>query len=213
MTAKYQKDEFKYDTDIQKSRKERAAFLSMIRESLKHIKDELKAKTSSKKNLSSFYLYKSLPTKYVEDAFTGKWNERPIYISVICYYTSVQLPRIRSAGYDYYLVGHITLNSKYPHTLIQPEIMKLKLENLITKRDVDFSNARLFSFLFYVMTKDKFLLKLMMKDKDLNKINKFMDAEIEIIGTQCYFRVSRKAISVKEVKKFVKLGKVLDEVL
>ena len=91
--------------------------------------------------------------------------------------------------------------------------MKLKLENLITKRDVDFSNARLFSFLFYVMTKDKFLLKLMMKDKDLNKINKFMDAEIEIIGTQCYFRVSRKAISVKEVKKFVKLGKVLAEVL
>lgn len=212
-SEKYIRDEFKFDPDIQKMRKEKAAFLMMIRDSLAVVNDAFNAKVSSKKNLSNYLLHQSLPTPFVEDAFTGSWKGQRIYITTIMYYSSVAYGRIRSAGYDNYLMGIITLKNRYPHTIIQPEILKLKLENLLTRQDVDFKHARLFSFLFYVITKDKILLKQQLKDKDLDKINKFLDAEIEIIGTQCYFRVSRKPISIAEAKKFVRLGQLLTEIL
>ncbi len=210
---KYIRDEFKFDPEIQKMRKEKASFLMMIRDSLALVKEAFSAKVSSKKNLSNYLLHQSLPTPFVEDAFTGSWSGQPIYITTISYYSGVMSGRIRSAGYDNYLIGVITLKNKYPHSIIQPEILKLKLENLITRQDVDFKHARLFSFLFYVITKDKILLRQQLKDKYLDKINKFLDAEIEIIGSQCYFRVSRKPISMSEAKKFVRLGKLLTEIL
>jgi hypothetical protein len=205
-------DDFKNDPDIQKIRKQLAEYLLTIKECTSLVKTAFTAKKSSRKNLKGFLLYQSIDKPRVIESFAGQWNNKNIYISTIEYYTSVQAGRVRSAGNDHYLLGVVTLTHKYPHVIIQPEILKLKIENLVTKMDVDFRHARWFSFLFYVVTKDKALLKDIFEMKELNRLTKFIDAEIEIIGTQCFFRVSRTAISSKETKKFIELGKILAEV-
>jgi hypothetical protein len=207
------RDPFKYDPEIQRLRKEKAAHLAMVRKSLQIIKHEFNAKISSKKNLSNYILHQSLPLPIIEDAYSGNWDDQPVYFTTINYYSSVTVGRVHSAGNDSYIVGIVKLKNKYPHTIIQPETLRIKIENLITRQDVDFSHARIFSFLFYVITKDKHLLKQLMTNKDLDKLNKFLDAEIEINGNQCYFRTSRKPISVAEAKKFVRLGKLLLAIL
>lgn len=183
----------------------------MIRSSINIVKESFHAKTSSRKNIKPFLLYKSIDKPFIVDSFTGEWNNKQVYISVIQYYTSVKIGRIYNAGIDNYFVGVITLKDSYPHIIIKPEVLALKIENLFTKMDVDFEHARWFSFLFYVITKDKEALKLKFNAKDLNKIAKFLNAELEIIGCNCYFRVSRKAISMSEARKFVQLGKILAE--
>lgn len=212
MAEKNNFDDFKFDPGVQENRKKQAAFLNMIRNSLLVVKEGFTASSSTNQDISSFYLHQALPAPIVHNAFTGNWNNCTVYISTISYYSAVTVGKVRSAGYDNYLIGVITLKEKYPHTIIQPEVLALKIENLFTRRDVDFSHARIFSFLFYVITKDKTLLKKLLKDRELNRINTFLDAEIEITGTQCYFRCSRKAISVAEAKKFVQLGKLITEI-
>jgi hypothetical protein len=207
------RDPFKFDPEVQRLRKEQATHLAMIRKSLQIIQYEFNTKISSKKNLSNYILHKSLPVPTIQEAYTGTWNEHPVYITTINYYSSVTVGRVHSAGHDSYIVGIVKLKNKYPHTIIQPETLRIKIENLITRQDVDFSHARIFSFLFYVITKDKHLLKQLMINKELDKLNKFLDAEIEINGNQCYFRASRKPISPAEAKKFVRLGKLLLAIL
>lgn len=205
-------DDLGKDKDVMRQRKEKAAYLEMLRKSMAIIKDAFNAKASSKKNIKSFLLYKSINLPSVIEAFTGEWNNKSIYISTIEYHTSSVAGKYRSSGTDVYLIGVVTLRESYPHILIKPEVLALKIENIFTKMDVDFKHAKLFSFLFYVITKDKAALELRFQSLELNRLTKFLDAEIEIIGTSCYFRVSRKSISEKEASKFVELGKVIAEV-
>lgn len=212
MPRKNNHDDLKFDPEIQRTRKEKAEYLAMIRKSLQIVKEGFGAQSGSKRHLSRFLLFKNLPMTLIQDAYTGSWNNQKVYFTTINYHTSVRTPRIYNAGYDNYLAGIITLKNSYPHTIIQPEILRLKLEDLFNRADTDFTHARIFSFLFYVITKDKPMLKQLLKDKNLNRLNTFLDAEIEINGNQCYFRCSRKAISMAEAKKFVRLGKLLTEI-
>lgn len=206
-------DDLSNDKEIRRQRKERAEHLQMIERSINVIKEAFNAKTSSRKNIKPFFLYKSIKKPSVIKSFTGEWSNKQIYVSTIQYYTSVSIPRYFNAGTDDYLIGVITLKESYPHIIIKPEVLALKIEDIFTNMDVDFTHAKLFSFLYYVITKDKETLKLKFLSKDLNRITKFPDAEIEIIGYSCYFRVSRMPISLKGAEKFVQLAKILADIL
>ena len=213
MDKQHEFDDFANDKEIKRQRKEKAEHLKMLESSIKEIKEAFNAKDSSQQNIKQFLLYKSIERPSVIKSITGEWNNKEIYISTIQYFSFVSLPRYHNAGTDEYLVGVITLKESYPHIIIKPEILALKIEDIFTKMDVDFKHAKLFSFLFYVVTKEKESLKQKFLSKDLNRLTKFLDAEIEIIGYNCYFRANRKSISLKEAEKFTKLAKTLSEIL
>lgn len=206
-------DDLKHDPEIKRTRQEKAAHLLMLRDCQKELITAFNAKPAPDLTLHHYVLFQHLPNAFVSETIEGTWNNHQMRVSFISYYTEVRAGRVHSAGYNDYLAGLITLSEKYPHTIIQPEILRLKIENLFSRLDTDFRHAKLFSFLFYVVTKDKDRLRYLMADKRLNRLNRYLNAEIEIIGNVCYFRANRKAINMRETQKFIRLGKLLAELL
>ena len=150
---------------------------------------------------------------FIITSHTGSIGRKTVFFSVIQYHTSVKTGRTSSSGTDNYFVGVITLDRTYPHTIIQQETPALKFHNLFVPGDVDFKHAKRFSFKFHVITKDEDRLKKSFENMDLDKLNKFSTAEIEIKDNQCYFRANRKPVSEKEAATFIHLTKTLCEIL
>lgn len=212
MNRKDEQNDWENDKEIMKLRKEKAAHEQKITDSIAVVKEALNAKETIEKEPSSFFLYSSIPGAFVNASYLGEWNGKKVYFGSFEYHTSITAGRARSEGRDAYFFGVISLKEAYPHIVIKPELLALKIEDLFTKMDVDFKHARLFSFLYYVITKDKNALEFKFRSKELNRIARFLNAEIEFIGYECFFRVNRKAINLKEAERFVKLAKVLAEV-
>lgn len=206
-------DDFENDKEIQKLRKQQAEFLKTIDDSIEILTKAFKAKKSSRKILNKFLLHKSINKPFIIDSFLGTWGDAQIYFSTIEYHFSIPTGRVLNSGTDYYFIGVIKTDNSYPHTIIQPETITLKIENLFTKFDVDFKHSRKFSSKFHVITKDKAGLENIFHQKDLNQIAEFSSSEIELLKQQCYFRTGRKSISIKEAYTFVELAKKLVEIL
>ena len=205
-------DEFDNDKEVKKWRLAREEAQKYFDNCIKTVTDALQAKKSSHKKLKGFELHKLVLEPYVYESFAGIAGNKSIYISIIEYYTSTRTARQTSADFDEYFVGVITLDRTYPHTIIQPETLALKIHNLLIKTDIDFKHAKWFSFLFHVITKDDFRLKRSFEKIDLNRLKKFKSAEIELKDNQCYFRTGRKPVSFAEAKKFVELANTIAEI-
>jgi hypothetical protein len=181
----------------------------MIDDSTKIVTDAFNAKASSHKNLKQFLLHKSINIPFIIESYEGKWKNRDIYFCILQYESSVHAGRVNNSGSDNYFAGVIDLDRSYPQTIAQPETIALKIENLVTKADVDFSHAKKFSWKFHVITKDRSALELLFHNKELNEIAQYPAAEFELLGSQCYFRLDRKPVSIDGAEKFVELAKTL----
>ena len=131
---------------------------------------------------------------------------------MIEYITKLHVGRLSNASDNYYFVGLIDLAKTYPHTLVQPETIELKIQDLFSKRDTDFKSSKKFSRKFQVDTKDKDALEMLVFNKDLDRIADHPSAEFELNEKECYFRASVKPVSIEEAEDFVDLAKILLEV-
>lgn len=205
-------DDFANDKDIQKIRKEQEAFDQMMKDSIQIVADAFTAKRSSHKNLKHFLLHKSVSIPFVSDSYLGSWKNRAIYFCVFEYESSVHAGKLHNTGSNYYFAAMIELDKTYPHTLAQPETLAIKLENLVTKLDVDFKHAKKFSRKFHVITKDAHALENLFITRELDRLAQHAGAEFELLDRQCYFRANRKPVSIAEAEKFVALAKIFVEV-
>jgi hypothetical protein len=201
------------DKEIQKSRKLEAEFKKMMSESLRIVTDAFHAVESPYKNLKHFILHKALSVPFLCDSYQGKWGKKEFYFCSIKYTSTVQAGRVYNSGADYYFAGLIDLEKTYPHTVIQPETFALKIQNLFSKRDINFKYSKKFSRKFMVDTEDKEALQMLVFNKDLDRIATHPAAQIEFNGRQCYFRANLKPVSMEEAENFVDLAKILLEVL
>jgi hypothetical protein len=205
--------DFGNDKNIQEKRKQEAEYNKMMHESVGFINTAFNAKSSSHKNLKEFFLHKALSYyPFIKDSYEGRWKGREFYFCVF-EYVAGNTGRLYYSGLEYYLVGLIELKKNYPHTIGQPETIALKLEDLFTRVDVDFDHAGKFSRRFHVITKDERALQANLFNKDLDRIAAYPSAEFELNEKQCYFRLSRRSVSMKEATDFVELAKIFMEVL
>lgn len=202
-------DDFANDKEIIKSREELAAFNKMMAESIDIVSKKFNGKEASHKNLKGFILHKSIDQPFIGESYEGKYSNRKIYYSVFYYHSSVRAGRVQNSGTDNYFCGVIQLNQSYPHTIAQPETLALKIENLLTKTDVDFAHAKKFSRKFHVISKDAGKLKSLLQFKELNILADFPEAEFELLEKQCYFRASRKPVNHKQAELFAELAKAI----
>ncbi len=209
----FSEDDFANDKEMQKIRKEQEAFDQMMKESISIVADAFNAKRSSHKNLKHFLLHKSVSIPFVSDSYLGSWKNRAVYFCVFEYESSVHAGKLHSSGSNYYFAAMIELNKPYPHTLAQPETLAIKLENLVTKLDVDFKHAKKFSRKFHVITKDAHALENLFITKDLDQLAQHAGAEFELLDRQCYFRANRKPVSIAEAEKFVAVAKTFLEIM
>ena len=205
-------DEFDDDKEVKKWRKEDAAFFKMINDSIKVVADSFNASKSSHKNLKGFELHRLIDTPFILYSYTGGIRNEKVFFSIIQYRTSTITAKATSSGSDNYFVGVITLDKLYPHIILQPETAALKIHNLFVPGDIDFKHAKWFSFRFHVVTKDEDRLKSLFERVDLNRLNKFGSAEIELKENQCYFRASRKPVSPEQAQVFTDLAKTICEI-
>jgi len=204
--------EFDNDKEVKKWREEREDFIKYINECITIVSNSFNANKSSHKNLKGFELHKAINTPFIMESYLGSHGRKPVFFSIIQYRSSVSAGRVSSSGSDNYFVGVITLERPYPHTIIQPETVALKINNLFVKGDVDFKHAKWFSFKFHVITKDEDRLRRLFENVDLDRLIKFGSAEIEINDNQCYFRASRKPVSQEEAQIFIELAKTICEI-
>lgn len=204
-------DDFGHLKWIQEKRKAEAEFNKMMTDSIKVVSLAFNAKPSSHKNLKHFLLHKEVSIPIISDSYLGSWKNRPVYFCIFEYESSTSIAKSNERGSNYYFAGMIGLDKSYPHTLIHPETMAIKIENLFTRLDVDFPHAKRFSRKYHVMCKDKDSLKTLLLPKDLDSLSWNNFAEFELKEKQCYFRVSRKPVSLAEAEKFIELGKNLIE--
>jgi hypothetical protein len=204
--------EFDNEKEVKKWRKEREDFVKYINECTTVIRNSFNASKSSHKNLKRFELHKLITTPFIVESFAGSFRKKDVFFSIIQYKTSARIARGDISGTDEYFVGVITLERSYPHTIILPETLGLKINNLFIRGDVDFRHAKWFSFKFHVITKDEDRLRRSFENIDLNRLNKFSNAEIEINENQCYFRANRKPVSLKEAEIFIELAKTICEI-
>jgi len=204
-------DEFENDKEVKKWRKEDEEFFKMINDSIKIVTDSFNATRSSHRNLKGFELHRLIDIPFIIYSYTGGIGNEKVFFSVIQYRTSTNTARATSSGSDNYFVGVITLDKSYPHTIILKETAALKINNLFVPGDVDFKHAKRFSFKFHVITKDEDRLKRLFENVDLNRLNKFGNAEIELKDNECYFRANRKPVSPEEAEIFTELAKTICE--
>lgn len=205
-------DDFANDRQIQEKRRLEAIYAKMMKESVKVVTDAFKATKSSHRNLKNFLLHKTIDTPWLLESYKGTWKNRHIYFCVLEYTSSVQAGKLYYSGEDKYFAGLIDLTKTYPHTVAQPETIALKLEDIFTRTDIDFDHAKKFSRSFHVVSKDKFALEILLFNKDLDRIAATPLAEFELNEKACYFRASRRPVSVEEAENFVELVKSLLEV-
>lgn len=204
-------DDFGHLKWIQEKRKEEAEFNKMIADSIHIVASAFNANSSSHKNLKHFLLHKAVSIPLISDSYLGSWKNRPVYFCIFEYESSTSIARFNDTGSNYYFAGMIGLNKNYPHTLAHPETIALKIENLFTRLDIDFAHAKRFSSKFHIMCKDKISLETLLLNKDLDRLCRNNTAEFELLDKQCYFRVSRKPVSLNEAEQFVEFAKVLIE--
>ena len=149
---------------------------------------------------------------WVIESYTGNCGSKAVFFVVIEYHTSVSTGDYSNGGSDNYFMGIITLDKPYPHTIIQPTTTGMKITKLFVRGGVNFENAKLFSRKFNIMTKDESALKRSVGKADLNRLAEFKNAEIEIRDDQCFFRSSKKPISLKEAQTFTALAKTICEI-
>jgi len=206
-------DDFANDKEIIKERKRQAEFLRIRDTSIKNVVTAFNATTSSHRNLKHFLLHKSVATPFVFESYEGRWRNREFYFCIFSYVSAVHAGRVNDSGSDYYFAGVFDLPKTYPHTIAQPETIALKIENLVTRADVDFDDAKKFSRKFHLVTKDRQALDILFFNKDLDRIAEQPQAEFELNDKQCYFRAGRKPVSIEEADSFIELAKILLEVL
>jgi hypothetical protein len=201
-------DDFANDKEIQKNKAAIKAYEKMIEESLTVIRQELKVQDASHINFKGFHMFKSLSAT-ITHSMKSTIPNKELRVSLAEYYSAAPTAKSSNSGSDLYLFGHISLKTNYPSTYIHKETIKEKIEDIILKRDVDFSNSKKFSRRFQLLTEDKKRLQDLLQFKNLDDLTGFPEMEIELSNATALFRTSRKPISIEEATIFCDLTKLL----
>lgn len=201
-------DDFANDKEVQQARADQKEYEQMIEDSLLLIRQQFNLEKASHINFKGFNMFRSLGAT-ISYSMKSVDPHKELRVSTAWYTSSFPVPRNRNSGEDQYLFGHLTLANTYPATYIHPETLREKLEDLVLKRDVDFSASKKFSRKFQVLTQDKQRLNDLLQFKNLDELTVFSEMEMELSGNTALFRNSRKPISIKEASSFCDLTKVL----
>jgi hypothetical protein len=213
MVYDFTPDEFDNQDQFKEKRKVEAEYKKMMEDCIRLLGDELHAEPSSHRNLKSFLIHESSTYPFIIESFQGIWKNKEFYCCILEYSGEHVNRNIYHSGDPKYFAGLITTTKKYPHTIVQPETIAHKVEDLFTKTDVDFNHAKKFSRKFHVITKDKTALEMLWHSKDLDKLAGFHVAEFELHDHACYFRAGQKPITLNETAMFIDLARTLMEIL
>ena len=198
-------DEFANDKEIQRIRKEQAAFEKMINESKEMIRQKFQMTDAIDSNLEGFWMMKSLTNAAVYETIKSETQFFQIEVSIVEYHSQYQVPRNSNSGDDFYFFGLLTTKKPFPATLAYPERIREKIADIFTKAEVDCLENKRFSWNFYVLTKEKERLQQTFSLLSLDELSTFDEMEFELKGNQCLFRNSRRPVSYNEAIEFCNL--------
>jgi hypothetical protein len=201
-------DDFADDKEIQKYRAEAKAYEKKIDDALLVVRDMLNVEDSSNKDLNDFFMFKTLKATVTRSLSSSNLN-MPFHVSLAEYTSSFPTGKYANTGCHEYLFGYFVMNKKFPKTFIHQETIREKITDFILKSEVDFEHSKQFSKKFYVLTEDKYRLLELLQFKNLDDLALYPEMELEINGTECLFRCSRKAISLENATIFSNLAKAL----
>ena len=112
----------------------------------------------------------------------------------------------------YYFLGQLSLRQDFGRVFIKPETIEDKIVELFSPVEIDFKSHPLFSFKYYVLTKDKehFINKI--PEQFFKLMENFRGVSIEFNKRQCVFKLPA-AIDMEECNTLCKLGFGLDNIL
>lgn len=205
-------DDFANDPSIRRQRQLQKEHDALVNEALHLIsvkwngteRDEAPA-------LTPYFLFRSLAHPLIRKVFSAEFPAR-IDILVISYHSFFPTGKGSNSGTDDYIFGLLHLGKKYPRSYICRETIKEKIGDLFLRLDLDFAGQKKFSKKFHLVTEDKKALADLLVMKPLDDLAPFTDLELELEGHGCFFRTSRKALSIREAENFSALVQVLHQI-
>ncbi|MEO5562609.1 MAG: hypothetical protein ABIR18_04220 [Chitinophagaceae bacterium] len=204
-------DDFANDEEIIETRREKAEYEKMIRESGEQICREFSLEAADHSDLGSFVMFTTLEKGEITDSFCSANEDLEVFF--IEYYTTITSGRRVHSEPHHYIFGLLTLRKEYPLTYIFKETLKEKIADLFIKADVDIKDQKKFSRAFHMITKDKEKLMDLLFGKPMDDLGNFPDMEVEINGNNCLFRASLEPIEEDETAKFIAVTKLLMKLL
>jgi hypothetical protein len=198
-------DDFANDKEIQRSRREQAAFEKMIEESKEIVRQKFQMKEASESNFEEFWMMKSMADSMVYETMKSESQFFSLEVSLVEYHTQYRTAKDSNSGEDYYFFGLLTTKKHYPATLVYPEGIKEKIADIFTKAEIDSKENKKFSRKFYVLTKEKETLQQSFSFLSLDELSEFGQMEFELKENLCLFRNSKKPVSHEEAIEFCKL--------
>jgi hypothetical protein len=202
---------FSNDKEIQRNRELLKAFLQMLQESIDIVKSSLSLRPHTHPDLNNFVLAHSMPDAVIAESFCS--TTLPVQISIVDYFSSVTVGKVRNAGRDRYFLALLRLTKNFPHTLIYRETLSEKIAEVFVNSELDFKEHKKFSRKFYTLCKDKEKLVDLLYNKPMNELVKYSNLELEICGDLCLFRHSRKPVSKEEAIAICHLVKDVHRIL
>lgn len=155
------------------------------------------------RQLSLFDSLKGYNSVVISDGFEiSKDNRSSTFInlvinSTIKRYTSNQIYYEKITEYEF--VGLIKLKKDYKHTIIRPETIEDKINELKESIEIDFPQSKKFSRRYYVLSDDKTNLETQSNKELLDNIGERKDYHIETRNNLMLIRL-RKKISLENAK-------------
>ncbi len=210
--------DFDNDEDVKQYREQLKAEQKEIDDSIKILQHQLNLTATNEDFPKQFCLLKTAvaPELYpgYDISFANNSPALPLKVFIIeSIYTSHRGRRTATVSENYF-VGLLNLKTTYPYTVIKPERLEDKIQDLFTHAELDFAESKKFSNAFYVLTKDKDLLTTILSHKNLEALAEMKDLVLEIIDNQCLFLCSTlSGINQQTAQLFCDGAKLLNRVL
>jgi hypothetical protein len=201
------------DKEMERIQKAQKDYEQMLKESINIVTTGLKLQTDSKLDFKDFYLIGSLNKPEVWQSFNSSNPLLPVHMSVIWYYSEVNIGKVKKSGRENYFFALLTLNKEFPHTLVYRETLAEKISDLFNNAELDFEQHKKFSNKFYTLSKDKERLYDLLNSKPLDELSKYSNMEIEIKNNLCLMRHSRKPVSKTEAIAFCEFVKDVNRII
>jgi len=208
--------------ETENERKLRKEFKKIIEDIFDLLNEEFQIEKRNRINitqnrLEKFFIYSSRNSPELIDVWEISKGGATFYLCNVAFETTLNirgyvssLNRIQKHNYFY---GFLKPSRNFGTSLIRPETIQDKINELFIKTEVDFKEHKAFSSKYYCVAQDKEKFKKAMSLSLMEYLSSLKYIELEFNEDGCLFRLEHSIANKEDAFKFLFIGQKLSTLL